>query len=216
MDLIIDWDKSYRIISAAYPPISLFEDVADPDEFEILYEIQAITNPRIRDEVGEIELVPKSERVTGPGSSWIMGAFTHLNESGSPFSDGTFGVYYSAEDVETAINETKYHRQIFLLETNEDPIEMDMRILISKIHGDFYQAKQKKYLLLDDYSHSQELARNLKKKSSDGVVYESVRGNGLCVGVFKANKISNCRHLKYLCYCWDGKEISNIYEKKPL
>ena len=34
-------------------------------------------------------LSPREERVSGPGASYVMAAFTHLNPNGSRFSDGT-------------------------------------------------------------------------------------------------------------------------------
>ncbi|RLA01353.1 MAG: RES domain-containing protein, partial [Gammaproteobacteria bacterium] len=39
-----DKQVCYRLINSKFPPIALFSDVADADEFEALYEIQAMTN----------------------------------------------------------------------------------------------------------------------------------------------------------------------------
>lgn len=39
--------QAYRLVNSKFPPIALFEDVADADEFEVLYQIQALTNPRL-------------------------------------------------------------------------------------------------------------------------------------------------------------------------
>jgi hypothetical protein len=64
--------------------------------------LEQLTNPRVRDEVGDIALVPPEERVSGPGASYVMAAFTHVNPKGSRFSDGSFGVYYVAAALETA------------------------------------------------------------------------------------------------------------------
>ncbi|MCP4475568.1 MAG: hypothetical protein GY821_13590 [Gammaproteobacteria bacterium] len=38
----------YRLIPSKFPPIALFEDVANPRDFEALYAVQRLTNPRIR------------------------------------------------------------------------------------------------------------------------------------------------------------------------
>ena len=60
-----------------------------------------------------------------------MGAFTHIGQS-SRFTDGSYGVYYAARELETAIRETAYHFGRFLRSTNE-PLgtEMEMRVLVS-------------------------------------------------------------------------------------
>ena len=46
-----------------------------------------------------------------------MAAFTHLNPEGSRFSDGSWGVFYAAHSVATAVEETVYHRERFLAAT---------------------------------------------------------------------------------------------------
>ena len=43
------WATSHRIIRTIYPPVDLFEDIADPADWELLTAAEAKTNPRIRD-----------------------------------------------------------------------------------------------------------------------------------------------------------------------
>lgn len=50
--------ESYRLINSKFPPIALFDDVATVEEFEALYTLQALTNPRLRNEVGDLGLLP--------------------------------------------------------------------------------------------------------------------------------------------------------------
>ncbi|GAB5468030.1 MAG: hypothetical protein Kilf2KO_10600 [Rhodospirillales bacterium] len=119
------WRPSWRILPSRFPPISLFERVADPADLEAVLALESLTNPRLRQEVGALDLVPPAERVSGPGSSIVMAAFTHLNPQGSRFSDGSYGVFYAAEELETAIAETKHHRAAFLRATAEAPLEVD-------------------------------------------------------------------------------------------
>ena len=94
--------------------MQLFERVTDPDDLEAVFALEALTNPRLRDEAGAIELVPPKDRICGPGTAVVMAAFTHLNRTGSCFSDGTYGVFYAANDLNTAIVSTKHHRERFL------------------------------------------------------------------------------------------------------
>ena len=75
----IVWQPSWRIVPSRFPPIDLFERIADPADWDALIELESLTNPRLRDEVGDIALVPAAERISGPGASAIMAAFTHLN-----------------------------------------------------------------------------------------------------------------------------------------
>ena len=75
----LNWHPAWRVIPTRFPAIGLFERVAGAEDFDALYALEAMTNDRIRDEVGDISLVPASERLYGEGSTPIMAAFTHLN-----------------------------------------------------------------------------------------------------------------------------------------
>ena len=84
----------YRVILTRYPQISLFERVSNPQDWDVLYAVESLTNPRLRDEVGDIRLVPPEDRVYGDGASWIMAAFTHppVDGRGGRFNRD-FGIY---------------------------------------------------------------------------------------------------------------------------
>src|SRR4030095_5398997 len=116
---LITWLPCWRIIPSRFPPIDLFERVADPADLEAMYALESLTNDRLREEVGELQIVLPRERISGRGTSYIMAAFTHLNPAGSWFSDGTYGVFYAAYTLDTAIAETRYHREQFLRATSE-------------------------------------------------------------------------------------------------
>ena len=79
---------AYRLVNGKYPPIQLFDDVADEADFEALYAVQALTNPRIQMQVGELHRVPPGRRPWGiPGCNYALGPFVHLSPYGSRFSD---------------------------------------------------------------------------------------------------------------------------------
>ncbi|MGF1765604.1 hypothetical protein [Aliivibrio kagoshimensis] len=69
------------LINTKYPPIALFDDVASPEEFDMLYAIQSLTNPRILDEVGDISLLDHSDIPfhCERGRSYAVAPFTHIN-----------------------------------------------------------------------------------------------------------------------------------------
>ena len=112
--------------------------MADPEDFEALYALEALTNDRVRDEVGKIELVAPADRLFGPGSGPIMAAFTHLNPQGSRFSDGSYGVFYAGKERATAVAETRHHHGRFLRATGEGSMHLPMRLyhvdIDSKLH----------------------------------------------------------------------------------
>ena len=124
----IRWQPCYRIVPSRFPPISLFEAVADPQDLDAVFRIEAMTNDRLRDEVGELSLIPAEDRVSGPGTTPVMAAFTHRNPMGDRFTDGTFGAFYASLTVETAVAETSHHRATFMAATDEPAQELDLRV----------------------------------------------------------------------------------------
>src|SRR5215468_8542194 len=135
----IRWRKAWRVIGTRYPPINLFERVSpNPDVWEALIEAEQLTNPRIRDEIGEIALVPPDQRVSGPNATWVMAPFTHVNPKGSRFSDGSWGVYYAANRIETAIAETVFHFARFARDSQDPPRREDMRVLVGTVANTFH------------------------------------------------------------------------------
>lgn len=218
----LQWKPAWRIIPSRFPPIQLFERVADPADLDAVIALESLTNPRLRDEVGEIQLVPPDERVSGPGSSVVMAAFTHLNPEGSRFSDGSYGVFYAAKQLATAIAETRHHRERFMRATKQAGQQLDMRVYLVDVVGRMHdlrgqQATNPGVYDRDSYAASQALARALRDQGSSGIAYDSVRHpGGQCVAVFRPRLLSSCRQERHLCYVWDGQAITNVYEKREL
>lgn len=218
----IRWKPCFRIIPSRFPPIQLFERVTDANDLEAIIALESMTNPRLRDEVGEIRLVPPEERISGPGTSVIMAAFTHLNPEGSRFTDGSFGVFYAAGDLDTAIAETVYHAERFMRRTHEAPLELDRRVylvdldaVLSDIRGE--QASRPLVYDSGNYAVGQHLAATLRASGSNGVAYSSVRkAGGDCAAIFRPKCLANCRQERHLCYVWDGARVSQIYEKRTV
>src|SRR5262245_59875025 len=125
------WPKSYRVVSSKHPPVNVFENVVSARQLEAAWYIEGLTNDRLRDESGAVPIVPPEERVEAPGASIVMADFTHIGNP-SRFSDGSYGVYYAARTLETAVRETAYHRGRFLAATTEPPGEVDMRAYVGR------------------------------------------------------------------------------------
>jgi RES domain len=218
----VRWQPCFRVISSRFPPINLFERVSSAEDWEALYWLESLTNPRLRDEVGEIELVPREDRIFGPGASVIMAAFTHLNPEGSRFADDTFGAFYAAASFDTSIAETRYHREVFLRATRQGPLELDMRTYLTDVSASFHDIRGKRDQMPDiydpdSYVASQMLARSLRLAGSNGVVFDSVRhAGGQCIAIYRPRLIQNCRQGTHLRYVWDGQRISQVYALRAI
>jgi RES domain-containing protein len=213
------WAAACRIVPTRYPAVSLFDRVADADDFDALYALEALSNERARDEVGQIERVPPDQRIYGAGSGPIMAAFTHVNVLGSRFSDGRHGVFYAARERATALAETCHHHARFLAATAQGSMHLPMRLYTVAIDARVHDLRPADVVNAavfdpDDYSAARALGHRLHSGGSAGVVYRSVRQRGgQCVGLFSPRGAGSCHHAAYLLYAWDGQAFSDVYEK---
>ena len=216
----VAWKPSYRLIASRYPTVGLYDAIADPADLEVVFAIEALTNPRLRNELGELQLVPAEERLSGAGSTPIMAAFTHLNPEGSRFSDGSYGVYYAAHDLATAVAEVSHHRALFLARTAEPPIDVDLRLITAPLDAplhDLRGLRRGAAALFDpaDYRAGQALGRALRAAGSWGVLYPSVRRpGGLCAGLFRPRALKPATESLHIALHWDGRRITHCYEKR--
>ncbi len=212
----LDWKRQYRIISSEYPPINFFERLVDPALMEALYYIESLTNDRIRQEAGDISLVPTVDRVAGPGSTSVMAAFTHIGTS-SRFSDGSYGVYYAANNMDTALAESIHSRSCFLSYTQEEAGEIDMRVYIGKVIKPLHDVRGDGYddlHLADNRRPAQNFGRELKEAGSWGIVYRSVRNlGGECIAALRPPAVTNPQQGPHYSYVWDGSKIISVYQK---
>jgi hypothetical protein len=216
----VDWPQAWRIIASRYPPINLFERLAaDTAVWDALITLEQLTNPRVRDEVGDISLVPPEERVSGPGASCVMAAFTHINPKGSRFSDGGFGVYYAAAALETAIVETVFHFEVFARDSADPPRSEEFRVLVGAITAAFEDiaalptTRQAGVLDPDSYAASQAYAREIRAAGANGVVYPSVRhAGGQCVGAFRPRAVGIPHQERHLQYRWNGERVDRYFD----
>jgi hypothetical protein len=222
----VSWRPSYRLIPSRFPTVGLYDAIADPADLDAVFAIEALANPRLRDEIGELQLVPTEERVSGPGATPVMAAFTHLNPEGSRFADRTYGVYYAAHSLETAVAEVSHHRAVFLRRTDEPAIDVHMRLITANVEAELHDlleadvtagtpSRFASVLDPDDYGPSQRLGRRLRAAGSWGIRYPSVRhAGGECVGILRPRALRHAKAAAHLALHWDGTRITHWYEKR--
>ena len=209
------WPGARRIIRSRFPPIDLFEDIADPEDWPLLIAAEEKTNPRLMETLGAIDLVPPDRRVAGPGATYLMGPFTHVSrDRASRFSDGSYGVLYLAEGFETALLETIHHHAHFMAQTGEAPgWTSQFRELMLDLDAELHDLRGGRPALApaldpDSYVASQALGAALRSRGSNGVAYPSVRHpNGECAGLFYPDCAHNPVQGRHLDYHWDGTRV---------
>ena len=216
------WAPCHRLIASRFPTVGLYDDIARPEDLEVVFAIEALTNPRVRQEQGALSLVPPPHRVRGPGATLIMAAFTHPNPEGSRFSDGSYGLYYAADTLDTAIAEVSHHRARFLARTAEPEIDVDLRWIKADLRTPVHDIRASAMANADltavyspsHYGASQVLGCGLRGIGSAALAYDSVRhAGGQCVAVFVPRALTRARAAGHLSLHWDGQRISHWFEK---
>lgn len=214
--------QAYRLVNSKYPPVALFDDVADAEAFEVLYQIQALTNPRLKNEVGHLEWIARDQIPFGiPGCSYATAPFTHVNPAGSRFSDGSFGVLYLADTLETALAEVRHHQSLYW--SNVPSLNYE-RFVFRGLSCNFVDAGMKDAALIaptdpvyapDDYTHSRRLGRSVKESGVPGLRYRSVRMQGsYCWALMTPKPVLSIIQAAHYEMVWNGQitSVSKISE----
>lgn len=214
------WPGGRRIIRSVYPPIDLFEDIADPADWPLLIAAEQKTNPRLMQSIGNLDLVPAGRRVSGPGASYLMAPFTHVSpDRPTRFSDGRYGVLHAGNAFVVALMETVHHHGRFMARTGQPPgwtsqfreIMLTVRASLNDLRGD--AGAREAVLHPDDYSAGQALGARLRAAGSDGIVYPSVRcPEGECVALFYPDCATGARQGRHLDYHWNGARVDYYRE----
>ena len=211
----VAWAEARRIIRSLYPPVDLFEDIADPEDWPLLLSAEQKTNPRLMETVGNLDLVPAARRIGGPGASYLMAPFTHVSfDRPSRFTSGGYGVLYAADRFETALAETIHHHARFMARTAEPEgwtsqfreILLEVELEAHDLRGD--PARFGEALSPDSYVESQALAADLRSTGANGIVYPSCRQpSGACVALFYPDLAANPVQGRHLAYHWNGARV---------
>lgn len=203
---------AHRLVNSRFPPIDLFDDVSTADEFEMLYQLQALTNPRLQNELGRLELLPRAQIPFGiPGCSYACAPFTHVNPAGSRFSDGGFGALYLADTPDTALAEVRHHQQQYSAKVPGLSYE---RFVFRGLQCTFTDNHILDALPLtlshpvhapDSYTQSRHLGRTSREAGYPGLRYLSVRQPGsICWVLMTPRPVSSIVQTAHYEMIWNG------------
>jgi hypothetical protein len=207
------WPKAYRVIRSIFPTIDLFEDIADPSDWEALASAESKTNPRVWESLGRLDLVPPERRVSGAGASWLMAPFVHVSrDRPGRFTDGSYGVYSVGDREEVAIRETAHHHAKFMAQSREElGWTSQFRVLINALDLDLHDVRGDPAMHnLLDYTRSQAVAKDLRDARSNGILYRSVRCPGECAAIFWPDLMPIPIQGDHFDYFWNGERVDKV------
>lgn len=218
------WQQQIRIIATRHPPIDLFEslDLAE-DELRGVWALAEVTNPRLQQQAGKLNRVREGDVVTGPNAGIVMAAFTHIGFP-SRFTDGSIGIYYAARELETAVRETVFHRELDGRDAGLGPDVFQMRAYVGQVQKTCYDLRGRDYDQLHDpdvnrYGTAQAFTRQLLSEDPDvwGLVYRSARHpGGDCLAALRPPCVSLPKTGPLLAYHWDGARVTHVDEMETL
>src|SRR4051812_39797973 len=140
--ILVRWKATARLVPSRFPVVGLFDRVADADDLEALFELEAWTNDRISAELGVLNCVGRDEWVVGqPMASVVMAAYCHPRPGGGRFSDEQRGAWYAGRTLETALAESVYHRSREVAEVGAYDTRMQIRVYLADFSARFQDVR---------------------------------------------------------------------------
>lgn len=187
----------HRLIPARFSEGgTVLEDIATDDAMlaDIML-LDGATNDRLQGELNGLSGITQLELVYGiPNAHIIRAAFLHSSQFGSRFNDATRGAWYASTSLETSIAEVAYHKARRLEEIvvpelpqqRPDGDVTDYDDWLADFHAAFHALDPAEAFaeflepepVPQCYAASQNLARQLLEKGSNGLIYSSVRRKG--------------------------------------
>ncbi|MCX7186632.1 MAG: RES family NAD+ phosphorylase [Methylophilales bacterium] len=183
----------------------LFDDLTDdPEAWQAAQLLEMETKPKLFNSHQPVIDRPFEE------AEWNAAiGYPFLNSSQSRFSDGSFGVWYGADSIETTVYETVYHWQNTLLDDagfNQPGVEIQRKIYMVQCDSLLIDLRPEikshsELLHPTDYSTTQSIGRKLHREGHPGLITNSARvKHGDIYAIFTPKVLSNPTHTCFLTY----------------
>ncbi|MGC2165805.1 MAG: RES family NAD+ phosphorylase [Gallionella sp.] len=207
----------YRNIVSLRVTENLFDDLSeDPSDWQQAIELELQTQPAT--------YISKSPIIHRPfeEAAWEEAiGFPFREWSRSRYSDGSFGVWYGSDTLETTIYETSYHWRNKLLADagfDEAGITIERRVHLVRCDAaliDLRDMVTQHPMLVspNDYTVTQQVGGRLHREGHPGLVTVSARYAGDVYAVFNPAVLSNPRSNCYLTYTTTDNGV--VVERTP-
>jgi RES domain len=192
----------------------------------LAFPLQSIAIRHLVDSVEEFEAIQQLLRLTSPP---IDGARAYVERPflfpwPSRFSDGTYGVLYSANSFQTAVRETAHYLQRFYADGKAPAMETRRVRLRLQLRG---RAEDVRYAVdrhvpreiydANDYFVSQRFG-DAARQRVDAIHYDSVRNRkgGHCAAAFRAKVVKKAEIAGVAGLVWDGTRFVESFTIEPL
>jgi hypothetical protein len=216
----VRWPRTHRLITSQVPPVGPFDGLVDDDPVDawIAADLEVRSNPRLAADGWHLSRIPPHRMVSGPGSAYLLAPFTKLPLMPSRFSDGSYGVYYTADSLETAVAEVVFHVTRLRRASASPAQDFTFRELVGSLDAilDDIEAQPPDAVAAsldpdpEHYAAAQGLAAVLRADGSDGIAYPSVRrAEGACAALFYPNLMLPPMQGHHPQMRWNGSRVTH-------
>lgn len=183
----------------------LFSDLSDePEAWTAAQQLELITKPPLYTDQAPIINRPFEEAEWNEAIGY---PFKHTSQS--RYSDGSYGVWYGADSIETTVHETAYHWRTKLLGDAEGfdrpGVSIDRKVYLVRCDGALIDLRSRvqdfpELIHPTDYSATHAIGAKFHREGHPGLVTRSARCNGDVYALFRPGVLTNPRHACYLTY----------------
>ena len=201
-------ENTFLLIPSRFPPVRLYERIAG-DFHDAVTEVEALTNPRLK----EKEQIVRSSDVDDKSPSlqnWNHAPFAYYNPEGSWFFDSQTPCLEVSEDIQTALAVSVAKRRKFLSQTDQEKLNLDMRVISRRISGNFLDARGFETSI--DQNTRWALGQEILERDVDGIVFQSPeRPIGNRYAILNGECLERAIQGDHYRYVWDGKQVTELY-----
>jgi hypothetical protein len=199
----------YRLIPSRFPPVSLYERVAPEEAWPVVHSVEDLTNPRAQARkllTGTAQVDEASPKL----QNWNHAPFTYLSPEGTWLLSPLFGAMELCDCLQTALAMSVRKRELFLSRTAEPPMDLDMRVLGTRVKGRLADLRQLDLALTQ--TARWRIGEELLNAGADGALFNCpVRPAGSCVAIFTGDVLERSVQAEHFRLVWDGRRIKSVY-----
>ena len=198
-------DDVHRNIVSLRESQDLFDDLTDsPDAMQAAIELEMASKPHTYSNHQPIIDRPFEEASYNEAIGY---PFTHWART--RYSDGSFGVWYGADSIDTSVHETVYHWKQGLLADagwqDIDDVVVERKVYLVRCDTALldFRTKLPQFPALIDpasYQFTHQAGARIHHDGHPGLISRSARCEGDVYAVFNAQVLSNPRQQCYLTY----------------
>lgn len=205
----LDSKSAYRLIPSRFPPIEIYDRLGLL-EASTAKQIEALTNPRLRDPRRDLTKDTKDAMSGDAFQNWNHAPFVYPNRDGTRFFDRWTPAIELAADLQTALAISVGKRTRFLTASQESAINLDMRVLKQSISGSFLKHVGSDSDLSED--DRRQIGRKAREGDLQGIFFQpSERRNATGYAVIDQRSLGRAVQAAHFRFVWDGTRISTIY-----